>query len=326
MVERYKKAAFGASLSANNSIMVKAGAWPHCMTVASTAGDSLFASLELDFAVMEAFAAHVAAARQSSATLSNGHDPAACSPEERDSLLRRLWAAAAIFMERLSATDAVQRQALLQHTASRFPGASSSAGDGSNAAAAALEAAAAALSEQLQHPAFAALLQARQQLLGLLVASPAIAGLVPADAALTDVLEPVLVAMGAFNSTTASSAQGLAASASVASRRWQAARSATVFDAILRAAQADGAAAVREQRASPWQLAQWRHAHPQVRSPRKAHVAPVCHPSGTVDLTFAVRRRCGLVERLLIQSLMRWQACSNRWQLWKRRPCWQRIA
>lgn len=192
--------------------------------------------------------------------------PTDSSSEAAEAALRRLWAAAAVFMERLSATDAPQRLALLHHTAARIAAASLSLNGHGAHSAAALSAATAAFEEQLQQPLHAALLAGRQQLLGLVSASASLQALVPADPILADVLHPALIAVGASSSGEAP-AEGSAAlvwtNASVTARRWKLARVGAIFAARLHAAQEDAASAVQAQRESPLQLAHWRHSQPQ---------------------------------------------------------------
>ena len=195
----------------------------------------------------------------------SGRPASECSADAAEALLRRLWAAAAIFMERVSATDAPQRLALLHHAAASCGAASATLHGHGASSAAALSAAAAAFEEQLQQPLTGVLLAARQQLLSLVSASASLSGLVPADPTLTDVLQPGLMAIGASGSEAG--AEGAAAvawnHARLSARRCQVARVAAMFAARLRAVQEGAASAVQVQRESPLQLAHWRHSQPQ---------------------------------------------------------------
>lgn len=195
----------------------------------------------------------------------SGSPSAECIAEAAEALLRRLWAAAAIFMERLSATDAPQRLALLHHAAASFGAASASLHGHAASSAAALSAAAAAFEEQLQQPLTGALLAARQQLLSLVSASASLSGLVPADPMLGDALQPALMAIGASRGEAGAESAAAVAwkHARLTARRWQVARVAAMFAARLWAAQEGAASAVQAQRESPLQLAHWRHSQPQ---------------------------------------------------------------
>lgn len=206
--------------------------------------------------------------------LADASSPAGSNGEAAEEMLRRLWTAAEIFMERLSATDAPQRLAILQRAASKFAAVSASLNGSGSKSAAALSAASAAFAEQLQQPLTAELLVTRDQLLTLVSASSALSSLVPADPILSDVLLPALTALGATSSDSA--APGDIATvwrgAHTTAHRWQAARAAAAFGARLHAVQEDAATAVQARVDSPLQLAHWRHTQPQV-SIRKADSA-----------------------------------------------------
>ena len=192
--------------------------------------------------------------------------PADSSGEAAEVLLLRLWTAAEIFMERLSATDAPQRLAVLQRAAAKFAAVSASLNVSGTKSAAALSAASAAFADQLQQPLTADLLDTRNQLLTFVSASSALSSLVSADPILSDVLLPALTALGATSGDSA--APGDIATvwrgAHTKARRWQAARAAATFSARLHAVQEDAATAVQARVDSPLQLAHWRHTQPQV--------------------------------------------------------------
>ena len=192
------------------------------------------------------------------------------SVDDKEALLRRLWAAVAVFAERTTPSDGALRRVLVGNVVALHEAAGAALGGPGERASAALTGAGAALATQTQQQitAGSAGAAACSRLLALLGVAEEQAALHPADLTVSDALQTQLRAAGA---------DGLADNAlpqSAVAIAWleaigigelvRAARGAAFFASLLQAVQQDTAAAVEARRESALQMGFWRYSRPQV--------------------------------------------------------------
>ena len=187
-----------------------------------------------------------------------------------EAVLRRLWAAVAVFAERMTASDGTLRSQFLQHFAAAHSEAIAALGGPGVRAAAALVGAEAALVSTSQHQTMSELTAARSRLLSLLGICEQQAAQLPADLTVSDALGAQLVAAEAVVESGDMLVEPSPASAAwsevcTAARRMRAVTTSACFAARLQAVQHDAAAAVEARRESALQLGFWRYRRPQVR-------------------------------------------------------------
>ena len=200
-----------------------------------------------------------------------------------EAVLQRLWAAVAVFAERMTPSDGALRAQLLQHVAAAHDAAVAALGGPGKRAAAALVGAEAALVNASQHQTTLELDAARSRLLSLLGISEQQAAQLSSDLTVSDAIVAQLVAAAAVRQSDdmldeRSSASAAWSEVCAAARRVRAVTTSACFAARLQAVQHDAAAAVEARRDSALQLGYWRYRRPQVgQGPRRSVRCSRCH-------------------------------------------------
>ncbi len=197
-------------------------------------------------------------------TISVEVEPEPSSAEDRDRLLRLLWAAGLCLAERCTPAAAAPAAAWLRALAARLAAAPATLGWAA-AHGATLRQVVSVLETLQAHPAAAALAAARPRLAQLLALEEAAEQLLPLDATRADAIAPALAAVGAL-AKAGNSGQAAALWGNVSSQaiRLAAARHALAAQAQLRGVEEAAGEAVAAGDASLLQLSYWRHIHPKV--------------------------------------------------------------